>query len=373
VKLNSRCAKALWSALFAAGVQLLSSRLPNPSTPLILNAHMQALHKEEQTRLKDAWAKNAQESVEAVERRCARDLAETARRFKEELREARSVMRARTLEAEKDCFITSDSSNSVGFSLSLKMSLDDISAMDTFSEDVRRDVAHAAGLDLESLHVEGIRAGSVIVDMRLARVDGPNGGKCGVEAARVVLADLDQQIGDSGSRLRSGKWTHCVQRLIVQGSDSTSGRTDVKCFHPELKGPGAEPPRQFEEVATAALRRADAEAQTHWVGEEDLECMRTALETEAFAVATEVREACRVLLRGLQQEERECVQLAEAIAAEASRLRAARESAREEGRRELVALEEVKTAAIARATQEPPPPRAPSPRTDRTRRVPPPY
>jgi hypothetical protein len=84
--------------------------------------------------------------------------------------------------------------------LKLNMQLNEIQDRAKFSSEVSEDIAKAADIKKESVRVEGLRAGSVLVDLVITATEG------GKDAAAVAFG-LEAQARDKSSALFKGKHT----------------------------------------------------------------------------------------------------------------------------------------------------------------------
>ena len=103
--------------------------------------------------------------------------------------------------------------DAVPFTLTLDVDFATIGNHEDFKQGVLADVAAAANVDVKYVKIQGLRAGSVIVDLLIA----PEVGE-----PHKVVQDLEQQVNSPGSRLLTGKLTSKTKAL-VQGPAASSG------------------------------------------------------------------------------------------------------------------------------------------------------
>jgi hypothetical protein len=93
----------------------------------------------------------------------------------------------------------------VPFTLALEMDLNALGNIDAFKRDVIKDVATAAKIDAQYVKVTALRAGSVIVDMLIAKEAGD---------ATEILRDLQEQLKFPNSLLMQGKLTRKAKKGV---------------------------------------------------------------------------------------------------------------------------------------------------------------
>jgi hypothetical protein len=84
------------------------------------------------------------------------------------------------------------------FTLALDMDFNSIGDHGAFKNEVAKDVATAAKIIAKHIKVTGLRAGSVIVDMLIAKEAGD---------VKAIVKDLEEQVKSPNSLLRQGKLT----------------------------------------------------------------------------------------------------------------------------------------------------------------------
>ena len=86
----------------------------------------------------------------------------------------------------------------VSFTLTFDVDFKSIGDSEAFKRDVIQDVATAAKIDAKHVKVTALRAGSVIVDMLIAKEAGD---------VKAIVKDLEEQVKSPNSLLRQGKLT----------------------------------------------------------------------------------------------------------------------------------------------------------------------
>eukprot|EP00802_Teleaulax_amphioxeia_P000169 Tamp_00169.p1 GENE.Tamp_00169~~Tamp_00169.p1 ORF type:complete len:3645 (+),score=1200.53 Tamp_00169:164-10936(+) len=140
--------------------------------------------------------------------------------------------------------------DAVPFTLTLDVDFATIGNHEDFKQGVLADVAAAANVDVKYVKIQGLRAGSVIVDLLIA----PEVGE-----PHKVVQDLEQQVNSPGSRLLTGKLTSKTKAL-VQAPAASSGapaQPEAVPSAPAAGGDSAERARLENELASA---RADLDA-----------------------------------------------------------------------------------------------------------------
>ena len=84
------------------------------------------------------------------------------------------------------------------FTLALDMDFNSIGDHEAFKIDVAKDIATAAKIDAKHIKITGLRAGSVIVDMLIAKEAGD---------VKAIVQDLEKQVNSPNSLLKQGKLT----------------------------------------------------------------------------------------------------------------------------------------------------------------------
>lgn len=102
--------------------------------------------------------------------------------------------------------------------LKLNMQLNEIQDRAKFSSEVSEDIAKAADIKKESVRVEGLRAGSVLVDLVITATEG------GKDAAAVAFG-LEAQARDKSSALFKGKHTSKTDGLGLKLDKVPAGMT----------------------------------------------------------------------------------------------------------------------------------------------------
>jgi hypothetical protein len=115
---------------------------------------------------------------------------------------------APTLQAAADCVaVPSEAApawdEAVPFTLALDMDLSSLGNKEAFKRDVIKDVASAAKIDAKHVKVTALRAGSVIVDMLIAKEAGD---------AKEIVRNLEEQLTSPNSLLMQGKLTRKAKK-----------------------------------------------------------------------------------------------------------------------------------------------------------------
>jgi hypothetical protein len=99
----------------------------------------------------------------------------------------------------------------VPFTLTLDVDMNSIGDSEAFKRDVIQDVATAAKIDAKHVKVTALRAGSVIVDMLIAKEAGD---------AQKAVRDLEEQLESTNSLLKHGKVTS--KAVALEAAQSTA-------------------------------------------------------------------------------------------------------------------------------------------------------
>jgi hypothetical protein len=134
--------------------------------------------------------------------------------------------------------------DAVPFTFTLDMDLKSIGDEEVFKKDLITDVATAAKIDAKHLRVTALRAGSVIVDMLIAKAAGD---------AQEIVRDLEKQMGDMRSLFMKGKvtskrWT----REAEANARATDAKARIKAMQARFDAREAD--RKKEEMIQALLQ-----------------------------------------------------------------------------------------------------------------------
>jgi hypothetical protein len=101
------------------------------------------------------------------------------------------------------------------FTLALDMDFNSIGDHTAFKHDVAHDIAAAAKIDTKHIKITGLRAGSVIVDMLIAKEAGD---------VKAIVQDLEKQVKSPNSLLRQGKLTSKTKEGISAIDNQVTGK-----------------------------------------------------------------------------------------------------------------------------------------------------
>ena len=107
------------------------------------------------------------------------------------------------------------------FTLALDMDFNSIGDHGAFKNDVAKDVATAAKIDARHIKVTGLRAGSVVVDMLIAKEAGN---------VKAIVKDLEDQVKSPNSLLKQGKVTS-----KAKGGEENKEEADKETPLPPMK------------------------------------------------------------------------------------------------------------------------------------------
>ena len=134
--------------------------------------------------------------------------------------------------------------DAVPFTFTLDMDLKSIGDEEVFKRDLITDVAAAAKIDAKHLRVTALRAGSVIVDMLIAKAAGD---------AQEIVRDLEEQMGDMRSPFMKGKVTSKIWTPEAEANArATEAKARIKAMQASFDAREAD--RKKEEMIQALLQ-----------------------------------------------------------------------------------------------------------------------
>jgi hypothetical protein len=153
----------------------------------------------------------------------------------------------------------------VPFTLTLDADLKSIGDEEAFKRDVIQDVATAATIDAKHVRVKGLRAGSVLVDMLIAKEAGD---------AQEIVRDLEEQVKWPNSLLMRGKVTSKAKKIAAISYLAAAEAP------PAVKRSASRPENEESEKKTTGEKTGEEQAAVSTA-----DTVETPVQTEAAATA----------------------------------------------------------------------------------------